>query len=740
MKKLLITLILALTVTFAASADVLYLNEGEEIVGSLKEITDGRIAFEELNHGPREFKEAEVAHILISKVRKGDEIENVASITEPVASGILKTLPDPALFQNADYVTLYRLNDLEYVSENKLIVRTREIIQILKEPGLEMANQSFYYYTDREACELEYAHTYSPEGRVYHVTDDAISDESLLSGTPEYARIKKFKMALKKVDIGSIIDYSFVRELSGIDEVQPFTLSNTFGEREPVLHEELSVTFPASMQLNKLQMQWTGENTPKFLEKTQGDKKAWKWIFSDPKGFIPEQNMLARSRIFPRVVIYQPYSWETTAKKLAAAYDAARPTPALLDDFIARARLNDKMTTYQKVCRLYETINKDIRDVGMGIPQMGSFKPVSTNVTLTKKYGNVQSNLALLHFALQKIGVESYPGFTAGKRELVTVKDHNSLGLADETILKIVIDDQPFYTDGGSIYLPFSYIPTYLQGAVAVFHDAAGGKFFYDKLPLQTFDWNRFDRTVMVKILENGNMDVQESLLYRGPYEAGIRELKSIKEKEKQNYAERRVKKVHPRAVLQSFGFSDMNDLNGPAVLTLKYTIPEAAQLASDKIMTFTNFWVNYDSGSASLATRTYPMQYWATEENQQTIVFEMPENFNWVTWSKQYQHVSPALTFMSNLNQNGRQLIYSDRFIARADEFLSDAAYQNYRQCILTMSELANQWIILEKTEPEKKEASEPASEAAKKPAESAKSTEDSADEDNKAETEDSE
>ncbi|HPW58428.1 MAG TPA: hypothetical protein PLK58_07295, partial [Candidatus Rifleibacterium sp.] len=253
-------------------------------------------------------------------------------------------------------------------------------------------------------------------------------------------------------------------------------------------------------------------------------------------------------------------------------------------------------------------------------------------------------------------------------------------------------------------------------------------------------DWNRFDRTVMVKILENGNMDVQESLLYRGPYEAGIRELKSIKEKEKQNYAERRVKKVHPRAVLQSFGFSDMNDLNGPAVLTLKYTIPEAAQLASDKIMTFTNFWVNYDSGSASLATRTYPMQYWATEENQQTIVFEMPENFNWVTWSKQYQHVSPALAFMSNINQNGRQLIYSDRFIAREDEFLSDAAYQNYRQCILTMSELANQWIILEKTAPAKKESSEQSPEAAKKPADAAKTSETSSVEETEEETEDSE
>ncbi len=593
MKKFALTLILALATILAVNADVLYLNEGEEIVGHLKAIENGKISFAELNHGERILSESEVAHILISKIRKGDDIDNVASLTDPVAQGILKNLPDPSLFKDADYVTLYRLNDLEYLSDNKIVVKTREIIQILKEPGLEMANQSFYYYTEREKCELEFAHTYSPEGHVFHVTDDAISDESLLSGTPEYARLKKFKMALKKVDIGSIIDYSFSRELSDVDEIHPFSLANTFGEREPVLHEELSVTFPAGMEINKVQMQWPQENPPKFHEKVQNGKKFWTWIFSDPKGFIPEQNMLPRSRIFPRVVFYQPYDWAKISKKLTEVYNEARPTDALLDDFIARLKLTSEMSSYQKVCKIYEAINRDIRDVGMGIPQMGSFKPVSANVTLQKKYGNTQSNLALFHFALKKLGIVSYPGFCSDKRELVTAKDHSSLALIDSTLLKIIIDGKPFYTDGGSIYQPFSFVPTYLQGTNATFHDADNGKFFNETLPVQTSEWNRFDRTVMVKIKENGTMDVQESLLYRGPYESGIRELKSIKEKEKQNYAERRVKGVHPSAVLQSFGLSDMSDLSGPAVLTLKYSIPEAAQLTSDQIMTFTNFWGN---------------------------------------------------------------------------------------------------------------------------------------------------
>ena len=91
-------------------------------------------------------------------------------------------------------------------------------------------------------------------------------------------------------------------------------------------------------------------------------------------------------------------------------------------------------------------------------------------------------------------------------------------------------------------------------------------------------------------------------------------------------------------------------------------------------------------------------MKYWATEHSSKTIIFELPEGFNWVKWDKQYKYATPSISFSSNLSQNDRQLIYSDEFEANVDEFLDDKEYQKYRQCILTMSELANQWIIIEK------------------------------------------
>jgi len=701
MKRLFQSIIFIILLSSACQADVLYLNEGEEIIGRLNGIENEKILFTTVQGEEKEFLQNQVAHILISKVRKGDEINNVNEITDPIVQNLLQNLPNYEDFPDANYITLYRKNEFNFNSAGERTLISREIIQILKEPGLDQANNSIYFFSQNEDCELIFAHTYAPDGNVYHITDDAISLESLSSGTPEYARLKKLKMALKKVDIGSIIDYSYERKLKGIDPINPRVTSYTFGEREPILTEELIIRSDENMGYQKFLFQWPEENCPvKFSETIENDQIVWNWTFSDLKGYIPEQNMLPGHRIFPRVVAYRSYPWEITAEMLANAYENARPEESAIQDLIKKAGIKDTMSRYQKAAAIYETINREIRNIGVSITQMGGFAPVSTQTTLNKKYGNTQNILALLHFALEKVGIKSYPGFCSDKRERVTVKDHANLAHADYAVLKVMIDGIAYYTDGGSIYLPFGTISTGLQGAPAVFLNLRSKEFFFEELPRSTFDWNRYERNVLVKIKDNGDMEVNEILHFRGPYEADIRELKSLKDQEKRNYAEKRVKQVHPNAVLESFGFSSMENLTSPAVLTLHYLIPEAAQKASDKIMTFTNFWVSYQSSSASLSKRKYPMQYWATEENSQTIIFELPEGFSWVPWDRQFNFGSGLISFSSNMNQNENQLIYADRFIARADEFISDNEYQNYRNCILTMSELANQWIIIERDE----------------------------------------
>lgn len=700
MKKLFKLVVSALLIISPACADVLYLNEGEEIIGKLVRIKEGKVVFTPIQGTQKEIEQSKVAHILISKIRKGDEINNINEINDPVVQNLLKNLPNVEDFPDSDYITLFRNNDFSFNKNGERVLLCREIIQVLREPGLNQANNSIYYFHENESCELLFAHTYSPDGNVFHITDDAVSLESIRSGKPEYARLKKLKMALKKVDIGSIIDYCYTRKLGGINEINPKAISYIFGEREPVLKEVLTIRSDEGMDFSKHLLQWPAETPVQFVETQENQQRVWKWTYSDLKGYIPEQNMLPAKRIFPRIVAFQNYPWEKTAQSLAKAYEQARPRPESLQELLQKAGITQEMSKFQKAAAIYETINREIRDIGVSITQMGSFAPVSTQTTLSKKYGNTQSCLALMHFALESLGIESYPGFCSDKRENASVKEFANLGCADYAILKVVIDGIDFYTDGGSIYRPFGTLSTGLQGASACFIDLKKPEFHFARLPQTTFDWNRYERNVLVNIKKNGDMDVNEILHFRGPYEANIRELKSIKDQEKRNYAEKRVKQVHPNAVLESFGFSAMENLSSPAVLTLRYSIPKAAQKASEDIMTFTNFWVSYQSSSASLSKRKFPMQYWATEENSQTIVFQLPENFAWVPWDRQFNFSSGPISFSSNINQHESQLIYADRFIARQDEYVSDEQYQNYRNCILTMSELANQWIIIERDE----------------------------------------
>lgn len=684
----------------AVNADVLFFNDGEEIVGNLKEISNNKVVFEDVDKVIKTYTEDQISSILISKIRKGDEISKVDELTDPVAIGILQAQPDSSVFKDAQYATLCRLTDVEYINESTVKISTREIVKVLKEQGLDMANQSFYYFIEREKTELDFAHTYSPDKKVYHITDDAISDEALRISTPEYAKIKKMKMALKKVDLGSVIDYSFSRTITDISETSPFSLTFIFGEREPVMHEELSLTFPENMKLARVNSQWDRPTAPKFYEKTKDGKTNWKWIFADPDGYVAEQSMLPRTRVFPTLTIYTPYNWNETAKMLSEGYSKSRPDNDLLEGFIERCNLSAAKTKYEKACKIYEAINKDIRDVGMGPQNMGSFLPLSSNITLTKKYANLQGILALMHFAFEKAGIESYPGFAGSRRSRVTVKENCNLDLAVNPVLKVVIDNQAFYTNGGSSYLPFGYLVTDLQGADAVFFDMKKGESFLETLPKQTYDWNRDTKNIYVKLLDNGTMQVKQTIMPKGPYEPAYRRIKSLKDKEKHNYAEKWVKGVHTNAILESFGHSDLEDLSAPVVINLSYQIPNAAQMASDKIMTFTNLWTNYSSSSASLEKRKFPMSYWATEDVRKTIIFDLPEGFEWVKWGKQYQHISPEFKFASNLYSSGRQLIYSEEFTATVDELLTDESYQNYRNCLLTMAELGNQWIIIEKSE----------------------------------------
>ena len=110
--------------------------------------------------------------------------------------------------------------------------------------------------------------------------------------------------------------------------------------------------------------------------------------------------------------------------------------------------------------------------------------------------------------------------------------------------------------------------------------------------------------------------------------------------------------------------------------------------------------WLERGNGgrSAGLATRTYPLEYYATEETVNTVVFELPEGFRWVPWNRGYTWNCGCLSYESTLTQHRQTLQFTDRFRVSRKTYLPGTDYRHYRSCLQTMAELAKQWLIIER------------------------------------------
>ncbi|OIP29723.1 hypothetical protein AUK22_02865 [bacterium CG2_30_54_10] len=693
-------LVAAMTVLASAQAfaDFLYLNEGEEHVGSLNRVDPTTVYFNEVDGKAVSWPASEVSHITISKVRPGDQYSNVASLTDPLLVSILKHLPEASEFPDADYVTLYNNRNFAFQADGSVLYEKREILRIFKEPGLDMANRGRYYQIDREKFELVFAHTYAPDGRIFHLTDDAVSDESIYSSTPEYDKQRKSKFAMKKVDLGSVIDIAIRFKTIPPTALYPYLIDTVFGEREPVLRSEFAVSFPEKANMIVEKLHWNGANLPTAKEEVDPvtKVKTLSWTFREPKGFIPEQNMPSTSRVFPRILVFPASDWKTIGKEFEGALEKAAPLPALLDSFLKEIGIVESDSASTKVRKVHDAILKKIRLLPISCYDMSGVVPISTDVALQKRYGSNLARVCLMYFALKKLGIASQVGFVNYWGADEFIPQVPNMGQASYGLLKIELDGVSVYTALDNDYLPFGHLSVSFQGARAVF--LKGGEFVLETLPEGGSEFNITQTSIFARLEEDGSMEVTEIRRPRGPGESGLRTLRATKEQEKQNFAEKMVKRIHPKAVMLGFAFSDLDDLQAPVALTLRYKIPDAAIQASDQLLAFKNLWVHYNSSSASLASRTWPLEYWATEETGNSILIEIPAGFKWVPWSKPYEYKCGCMEYSSSLAQKGSILLFADRFKVNRKFYDPVEGYNHYRNCLLVMSDLAKQWIILEK------------------------------------------
>ena len=177
-----------------ALTDTIYLREGEEEGGRLLAMTAGAVRFEG-RHGVKILDKTDVVKIQLQRARQFDEVQTADQITDPDLKACIESQPSPADYPAAGSVTLLERQVYDLTEAGLVKDTVRRIVKVMQQRGEDVATTSMWYFEDTDTPHVDFALTVTPDGRVLHLSDAALKNESIYASLPDYRRLARFRFA-----------------------------------------------------------------------------------------------------------------------------------------------------------------------------------------------------------------------------------------------------------------------------------------------------------------------------------------------------------------------------------------------------------------------------------------------------------------------------------------------------------------------------------------------------------------
>jgi hypothetical protein len=664
-------LLLACARTSPPYSDIVYLKDGEELPGRLESLDTARV--EVLTpQGRVELESSEIASIALGEVRPGSEWQTVSEITDPLLLSLIKAAPDEEAYPAAGYINLWVESEVRYTPEG-FEERVRVVRKILNERGKRVANQAIYYLKPHQSVKLNFARTITPDRKVIHIRDAAIEEVSLHPWPASYDRERQVKFALPEARIGSILDYEYLRTQSMISPLHPGSRIEVFGDREPTLHQTFKVLAPPEMEL-AYDLEGCGEPA---VRKRDGLKE-YHWELSDLPRLEPELRLPPIPELLPRVIIGPAQSWP----ELDSIYSC------VLEDSLTEdlSGLIDSLGPDPK--RLYNFVAREIRPVEVDLDEY-SYIPKSTTTILRERVGNDLDRSYLLYGLLRAAGYDPHLVLVRSQARGPMLDGVPSLGQFDRALLRLGEDWLSVESRRS-----FGDLPGEAQGVKGLL---IGSKGKIATIPLAAPNAEALRSEFELWLEPNGDLKSIWALEYSGEEGAAIRWFKNLKSKEKEIEFQGWIAQLHPKAQLEYYELSDLEDLDEPVRVRLKYSIPGYAIRGGKEFLAFPLPGINYSAREVGKPERCYPMSWQRCELIIHKFTLHLPQNYEVYYLPDLSGFDLPYLSYHGNLQVDGTLIRFEDRYERRAIRILPQD-YRDYKNCREAMARLAQALIVLKK------------------------------------------
>lgn len=696
-------LILALALAAAAlagraQADTLYLRDGEQAKGRLTRMSANEVWFEGAEGEMALPKEA-VLKIQLQRSRQFDHIERSEQITDPELRRCIENQPTNRDFPADAAVVLYEKQVFDLSEPGELVETNRSIVKVLEQRGEDAGSQSIWYFEDTDTPRIDYALTVTQDGRVLHLTDDALKNESLYAALPAYRRLSRFRFACKEPRPGSILDVHTTARRGLREWVQPFYRMVRFRGNEPVLHKEIELVIPLEEE-RKLFWQTTGPDALIMNRTAEGNLVRLRWTLSTPQpGIRPEPHMPPTSSFAPTLTLSyinkasasiegDDSAWE----RLSTAYaEKLGAIPALPGDLAEQARALFQESGVQAI---HNFVARNIRTVG--IPHWHySVAPHPPAETAARGLANELDKNFLYFNMLDAAGVACDFALVRGRSSGPLADDAPSLRAFDRSA--VLLRESDAFSSASSEVLPFGTLPADLQGARALVIRQGGGALAGTQAPDPQ---KERDTTLFEAALDaDGNLDLKVSYSGTGNAGAWMRGLKDYDEQRLRNEFQGFAGYIHPAAVLEHFSTTDLADLGVEPRITLHCRIPGYAVKAGEDLMLFTLPAIYYSAADVGRPERAFDL-WWDRVGLERTLgTIALPEGYGVYALPEDAAFDSPTVSYNADLKRKGSEIVFSDAYILKTAE-ADRTAYPDYKACRELRARIPRQRIILTRDE----------------------------------------
>ncbi len=330
----------------ALAGEAIYLQSGEEYVGSVQAIAQGQL-HALINGQPQTFPLDQVHRIEFQRRRQHDDVAKAADLAArgPLFAEALKPSTDDLLrrFPQAGYVVLADETVVTIVAQPPSAVKGTaalgceweikrvEAWRILADRGADSAMRSLAYFPDREQAEVLFGLTVAPDGTVGHLADTAMKDEALHSRLPAYNFQHRLRFTLKGAVPGATLFLATAHRGRGGPmwppssgahagaPLQPLVLDQVFWEEEPALRRSVKLVVEEAA---KGLVSTATANGPKDWGKDGV------WEVKDAPQLFHEPMMAPVESFAPRLVIAYPKAeWADVATAFAEKAGGAASLP-----------------------------------------------------------------------------------------------------------------------------------------------------------------------------------------------------------------------------------------------------------------------------------------------------------------------------------------------------------------------------------------------------------------------------